>query len=105
MLTWSPLNRIDRKVVEEFHGKLKEILDAELESGNSIREAWCGDWPKGVSVIYLQKAFKTTIQRNLDSIEFRNINDYHYWKAEYDDKINKQMLICGFDYIGDYREL
>ena len=96
---------IDTKVVEAFHGKLKEILDAELESGNMIIEAWCGDWPKGVSVISLKEPFKTTIQKNLDAIEFRNINNPHYWKAEYDDKINKQMLICGFGYIGDFRKL
>jgi hypothetical protein len=98
-------NKIDSKVVEGFHGILKEILDAELEAGNAIIESWCGDWPVGVSVVFLKESFKTAIQKNLENIEFRNINDPHYWKAEYKDKINKQMLICGFDYIGDFREL
>ena len=97
---------IDEQIVERFQGKLKEILDAELKSGNIITEAWHGDWPyAGISLVSLRDPFKTPIQRNLENIDFRNVNDIHYWKAEYFDQANKQMLICRFGDTPDFLDL
>jgi len=88
---------VDEQIVIQFHGELKMILDKELEAGNKITETWHGDWTyKDISAISLKDPFKTRIQRNLDDIVFRNINDPHYWKAEYFDSKNKLLLVCGF---------
>lgn len=89
---------IDKKIVNKFSGKLREILQVELKAGNKIAEAYEGDWPYPNSImIFLKKPFKTPIQRDLEGIEFRNVNDPHYWKAEYADEKSKMWLCCNFD--------
>lgn len=89
---------IDKSIIDKFSGKLKEILIEELQSGNEVVEVYEGDWPcPNAIMIFLRKPFVTPIQRNLLDIEFRNINDAHWWKAEYADKKNKMWLFCKFD--------
>jgi hypothetical protein len=89
---------INYSTINKLSGKLNEILQLELDAGNEISETFEGDWPFPNSImIFLAKPFKTPIQRNLLGIEFRNVNDPHYWKAEYVDKENKMLLCCNFD--------
>lgn len=89
---------IDINTIRKFSGKLNEILDLELKAGNRIVETYEGDWPYPNSImIFIDKPFKTPIQRNLENIEFHNINDPHYWKAEYFDKNNNMWLCCKFN--------
>ena len=89
---------IDSNAINKFSGKLNEILQLELKAGNRIVETSEGDWPyPGSIMIFLEKPFKTPIQRELEGVLFRNINDPHYWKAEYVDLKNKMVLCCGFD--------
>ena len=89
---------IDKYVVDKLTGKLYEILQLELKAGNEIVETYEGDWPYPNSImIFLGKPFKTSIQRELTDIKFNNINDPHYWKAEYVDLNNKMWLCCKFD--------
>lgn len=88
---------VDDNTVKKFTGKLKEILELELKAGNEIVETADCNWPFPNSImIFLKEPFKMLIQRNLDNIEFRNINDTHFWKAEYFDKITNQYLCCLF---------
>lgn len=83
--------------LELFKGPLKEIMEKELAVGNEIKEIWHGDWPyEGVVVVSLKKPFLVQIEKELPDVEFRNINDIHYWKAEYYDKKYNMMLICSF---------
>ena len=85
------------KDLELFIGPLREIMEKELAAGNEIRETWHGDWPyKGVVAVSLKKPFLTPVEKNLPDIMFYNLNDIHYWKAEYYDKKNNMMLICNF---------
>jgi hypothetical protein len=89
---------VDNNIINKFSGKLNEILQLELEAGNEIAETYEGDWPYLNSVmIFLNKPFITPIQRDLIDIKFRNVNDPHYWKAEYVDLTNRMWLCCGFD--------
>jgi hypothetical protein len=46
--------------------------------------------------IFLKHPFKTKIQNNLNGIIYSEINDRHYWKAEYTDEKNHQTLACIF---------
>lgn len=79
-------------------GPLANLLEQELKAGNEIKENWQGNWPfKETKVIFLRKPFLLPIQHNLPNIEFRNINDIHFWKDEYYDTKYEEMLVCGFD--------
>lgn len=81
-----------------FEGLLKVVLANELAAGNEIRHSWRNDWPvKNAKVIFLRKPFLTPIQKDLEGISFADINDPHYWKAEYYDVKHNEMLLCGFD--------
>lgn len=92
------ITSIDNNTINKFNGKLNEILQLELIAGNKIVETFEGDWPYPNSMmIFLEKPFKTPILRDLKDIKFNNINDPHYWKAEYVDFNNKMWLCCKFD--------
>lgn len=87
--------RIDQEHIHSISNDLQEILDYEISLGNSITETWKG-WPYDRYVVGLQRPFnidKNTLKENL---EYRRVNDPHYWKAEIFDKRTKDMLICGF---------
>jgi hypothetical protein len=92
---------VDQNVVKTFVGVLKTILELELKAGNKIVETYESKDSKfpmpNATMIFLGQSFITPIQENLPNIEFRNINDPHYWKAEYFDKENIQFLCCGFE--------
>jgi hypothetical protein len=92
------MQMVNSNTIMKLEGKLKEILELELKAGNTVEETYEGDWPLPNSIIvFLGKPFITPIQRNLPNIEFRNINDPHYWKAEYSDKSNRMWLCCRFN--------
>ena len=83
---------IDEKVVTIFHGELKKVLNAELAAGNIIVETWCGNWPyDNIAVISLQFPFRIPIKKDIVNIDFHNICDPHYWKAEYYDHENNLL--------------
>ena len=89
---------IDSSVIDRFKGKLNDILELEIKAGNTITETYEGDWPFQNSImIFLRRPFLTPIQRDLEDIQFRIVNDPHYWKAEYVDVKNNMHLCCGFD--------
>ena len=93
---------VDPKVVNRFVGVLKDILEEELKAGNKIVETYeskDSDFPvPNATMIFLEKPFRTPVRRDLASIEFSELNDPHYWKAEYFDKQNIQFLCCKFGY-------
>jgi len=74
---------------------LQVILKEELKAGNEIDEISKGDWPdKNSILIFLKKPFLTPIRQNLPYVEYRLINDPHYWKAEYHHQTSKILLCC-----------
>lgn len=96
----------DEKIISSFTGKLEEILTLELNAGNLICETYKGDWPyAGCIMLFLEKPFLTPIQRSIEGVVFRNVNDPHYWKAEYYDKTMNQFLCCGFGGVPDFSNM
>lgn len=86
-----------KKQIENFNKVLKEILDEEIRLGNRIFEVSEG-WPKETTImIVLEKEFLSPVARNLEGIEYRELNDPHYWKAEYYDKYTGHILACKFN--------
>lgn len=86
---------INQEHIDSIKGPLKAILEEELNRGNVIRETW-DHWPQGVISISLEYEFITPINKNISGVEYLDIDDRHYWKAQYFDEKNKVLLVCGF---------
>ena len=87
--------KINRNIVDKLSFEMKEILEEELKAGNEIVETYQGGFTNTSSeyiFIFLKHPFKVKIQNNLEGITYREINDRHYWKAEYTDEKNHQIL-------------
>lgn len=81
---------------EKLQPALKEILEAELKAGNTFKEA-CTGWPDDETLqVFLRKPFKTPIRKDIPGVEYREVNDPHYWKSEYWDEGNRQMVADNF---------
>lgn len=88
---------ISQSDIDLFCDPLKTILENELHAGNEIKETWQGGWPyPHVTVVSLTKMFQSPIMNNIQNVVFREVNDIHYWKAEYYDTKNNMLLVCGF---------
>lgn len=85
------------KTTTHFHNPLQLILQAELGSGNSIRET--SEWPPHCRVlVLLDRPFKRRYALQ-PGVVFRKVNDPHYWKAEYAFEVEPglwECLACGF---------
>jgi hypothetical protein len=85
---------ITQEHIENFSKPLTEILDAEITLGNKIAETSKG-WPKPeMIIIFLTRPFLGDYKRL--NIGYRELNDPHYWKAEYFDDVNQHVLACPF---------
>ena len=86
---------ISEEHVEAFSLRLKDILETELKLGNSICETGIG-WPtnNGI-VVFLRHPFKQ--RYSIGSVEFREVNDPHYWLSEYFDLTSGHILACKYD--------
>lgn len=85
---------ITKDHINNFSAKRKKILDEEIKLGNNIVETSDG-WPHANSImVFLEKPFFQNYQ--LEKIDYRHINDAHYWKAEYYDDALNHTLACKF---------
>ncbi|MDD6991398.1 MAG: hypothetical protein PUI48_06190 [Oscillospiraceae bacterium] len=90
---------INYDLINILSSNLKRILDDELKVGNSIHETFLGRFSEDKEdhlYIWLKYPFKTPIRNDLEGVVFSNIDDPHYWKAEYNDIFNFQTLACNF---------
>jgi hypothetical protein len=80
--------------LEDFSSELTKILIQEIENGNEIVETSKG-WPnQNAIIVILKKPFIK--EYKIKNVEFRNINDIHYWKDEYYDSSTNHLLACKF---------
>ena len=73
---------------------LQRILDAELAKGNEIVEV--ADWPPKCRLLVILRSRFHDDYLPLAEVEYAEINDPHYWQAEYDFRGGQQTLACGF---------
>lgn len=86
---------INKEHIQNFSKVLNEILESELKAGNEIVETSEG-WPeKKTIMVFLGRPFLKEYHKL--NVEFREINDPHWWKSEYFDKSSKHILACKFD--------
>lgn len=87
--------RINKEDIERISNNLKIILEKELQAGNEIFETWNG-WLYKSTVISLWYPFKVNLKKLPENIVLKEVNDIHYWKAEYHDLLSNDLLICKF---------
>lgn len=81
--------------LHKLNNELEKILYSELKAGNGIREISVGGFGDEKHLyISLNKTFIN--KKNYNNIKYIEINDPHYWKAEYTDIKNKQTIACSF---------
>lgn len=85
---------ITQKHIDNFSKTLKVILDEEIKLGNHIAETSKGWSQDDTVIVFLDKPFKK--QYHIENIEYRIIDDPHYWKAEYYDSSKNHVLACKF---------
>ena len=81
----------------KLNNELEKILYSELKAGNGIREISVGGFGDEKHLyIFLNKPFIEKIIKYTKNTKYIEINDPHYWKAEYTDIKNKQTIACSF---------
>ena len=89
---------IKNNKLSKLNNELEKILYNELKAGNEIREISVGGFGDEKHLyIFLNKTFITKIVKNDNNVKYIEVNDIHYWKAEYTDLVNKQTIACFFN--------
>ena len=89
---------IKNNKLSKLNNELEKILYSELKAGNEIREISVGGFGDEKHLyIFLNKTFITKVVRNYNNVKYIEVNDIHYWKAEYTDLVNKQTIACFFN--------
>ena len=75
--------------------RLEEILQAELVAGNRVVEDGPG-WGQMARLVLLAGPFRTPRPGMESGLDFRAVNDPHYWLAEIEDPATREVLACRF---------
>jgi hypothetical protein len=86
---------VSEEHIEKFSALLTEVMKSEVALGNKVVETSAG-WPEPRTImIFLQKPFLKKYDTGY--LEFREVNDPHYWHSEYYDKSTGHILACKFE--------
>lgn len=84
----------DGPALAKLHPGLRAILDAERALGNEILETSVG-WPEPGSVfVRLRHPFRAPRRDLPQGIRFTEVNDPHWWTAEYATDAPRHVLAC-----------
>jgi hypothetical protein len=85
-----------QKVIERLCPELGALLEAELAAGNAIVECQSGLYGTEAVLVLLKSQFRTRPATLPVGVEYRLVNDPHWWKAEYFHAPTKHCVACGF---------
>ena len=88
--------KIDNKHIEALSDRMKKILQDELDAGNEINETYQGWKYEDSIMVFLKYSFKAPVKTDLPGISYLELNDPHYWKAEYYEEDSHQTIACDF---------
>ena len=91
-MTLNPL--LDPAVLTELCADLQAILDAEVAEGNIVCETYRG-YPTAVNV-WLAFPFLVPLAELPSHVVLHNVNDPHYWLAEYVCTRHDHTLACKY---------
>ena len=86
---------VDQKLLDRLSPRLKAIVAEEVAAGNRVSETSQG-WPYPETV-FVGMAKPFTKKYDVSGLAYTELNDRHYWKAEYLDEATKHLLVCRFD--------
>jgi RimJ/RimL family protein N-acetyltransferase len=88
------LEHRDAPALGRLHPALQTLLRAELEAGNEVLETG-GGWPDADSVfVRVKHPFRARPASLPDGVEYLELNDPHWWKAEYGTRSPRHILAC-----------
>jgi [ribosomal protein S5]-alanine N-acetyltransferase len=88
------LDFINVPALSVLDARLKTILQAEIAAGNEIAETG-GGWPDRDSVfVRLRQTFYTRPSALADGVEYKELNDPHWWQAEFSTRSPRHILAC-----------
>ena len=87
---------MDKSHIEALSSEMKKILDAELAAGNEICETHKGWGSPDHICVFLKYPFMASVEYDKSKVRYVDIDDRHYWKAEYDDMTAHQTIACDF---------
>ena len=90
------IEEIDQAALAAICPELRAILDAELAAGNTISEASRGAGKPNAVYVALRRPFLTQQPSLPPGVAYREINDSHWWKAEYQHAATGDLLVCRF---------
>ena len=87
---------INAPALAALHPGLKKILEGEIAAGNEIAETG-GGWPDANSVfVRLRHPFRTHPSPLPEGVQYTELNDPHWWKAEFSSRSPRHILACSF---------
>lgn len=82
----------DRPALDKLHPELMALVQRELAAGNEIVETGQG-WPEPDSVfVRLRHPFTTRATEVPPTVTYQELNDPHWWKAEYSTQIPRHIV-------------
>lgn len=75
---------------------LQPILDAEIANGNAVKDRGPAPSGEGGRMVLLRQPFMTKPATVSAALTFREVNDPHWWLAEFTCTEHHDMLACGF---------
>lgn len=76
--------------------ELRVLLEAELAAGNCVADTGPGLQGADSVIVVLGSAFRAQPKVLPPGVEYREINDPHWWKAEYFHPATRHVLACRF---------
>jgi RimJ/RimL family protein N-acetyltransferase len=89
-LQWQEV--LNAPALAALHPALQAILRAEIAAGNEVAETG-GGWPDGDSVfVRLRQPFHTRPSVLPEGVQYTELNDPHWWKAEFSTRSPRHIL-------------
>lgn len=86
----------EESATERLSPEMRGFLNAELAAGNAVEEYRSGLYGPDAVLVLLAKAFRTQPPSLPPGAEYREVNDPHWWKAEYFWPATKHCIACRF---------
>ncbi len=87
---------VDPRHVAELCPELRTLLEAELAAGNRISDTHKGSPTPDAIYVALAMPFKLAPEVLPRGVVFREVNDPHWWKAQYEHVPTRHLLVCHF---------
>jgi hypothetical protein len=83
-------------ILDRLSPPLRPLLEAELAAGNEVQD-FGADFPRpGSFLVRLKCKFRAIPAELPAGVTYRELNDVHWWQAEYEHTPSGHYLVCGF---------